>query len=115
LLLLRGLIGRGVLSHSLQKRWRVDYGQAHGRSPPTGLAVPYRAKDTPARQAEFSHPEVVIILTCLSYYYDGLSSEELAFILGRLPGSTEGKKEYESWMESAPGRTVPEKFRRLDG
>ncbi|KAK3348937.1 hypothetical protein B0T25DRAFT_519278 [Lasiosphaeria hispida] len=68
LLLLRGLLGRGVLSHSLQKRWKVNYGRAHDR-----------AKDTPARQAEFSHPDVVIILTCLSYYsYGGLSPAELA-------------------------------------
>ncbi|KAG7289874.1 hypothetical protein NEMBOFW57_006251 [Staphylotrichum longicolle] len=41
------------------------------------LAVPYRAKDSPAPRSEFSHPDVVIVLTCLSYYYQGLSNKTL--------------------------------------
>jgi hypothetical protein len=76
LLLLRGLLAGGVLQFTLgQKRWRVQYGLATTRTPPTKLAVPYRAKDSPSPRSEFSHPEVIIILTLLSYYYEGLTDE----------------------------------------
>ena len=62
LLLLRGLISRGIILSAIQdKRWRVDYGLDPKRSM---LAVPYRAKDCPAVRAEFSHPDVTIALTC---------------------------------------------------
>ena len=78
LLLLRGLFAGGVLAFVFgQKRWRVNYGVDSSRVPPTKLAVPYRAKDSPAPRSEFSHPDVVIVLTSLSYYYSGLNDEEL--------------------------------------
>ncbi|MGG6495561.1 UNVERIFIED_CONTAM: DUF3645 domain-containing protein, partial [Bacteroidetes bacterium 56_B9] len=47
------------------------------RVPPTKLAVPYRAKDMPSPRSEFSHPDVVLFLTSLSYYYGGLGDEDL--------------------------------------
>jgi hypothetical protein len=78
LLLLRGLLAGGVLPFCLgHKRWRVNYGPDHSRRPATKLSVPYRAKDNPAPRSEFSHPEVVVVLTCLSYYYAGLSDNDL--------------------------------------
>ncbi|KAK4155980.1 hypothetical protein C8A00DRAFT_41452 [Chaetomidium leptoderma] len=78
LFLLRGLLANGVILFALrQQRFRVNYGLAPDRRPPTMLAVPYRAKDSPAPRSEFSHPDAVIILTCLSYYYKGLSDDEL--------------------------------------
>jgi hypothetical protein len=39
----------------------------------TMLSVPYRAKDSPAARAKFSHPDATVVLTYLSYYYSGLS------------------------------------------
>jgi hypothetical protein len=78
LLLLRGLIAEGVLAFAFsQKRWRVDYGLVNNRMPPTRLAVPYRAMDSPSPRSEFSHPDVVILLTSLSYYYGGLSDDDI--------------------------------------
>lgn len=75
LYLLRGLIAHNILLFSLmEKRWKVDYGLDLKRSL---LAVPYRAKDSPAGKAEFSHPDVAITLTCLSYYYGGLEEHQL--------------------------------------
>ncbi|KAL8366668.1 hypothetical protein RB595_010505 [Gaeumannomyces hyphopodioides] len=102
LFLLRGLIAHGVLCFALQKRWRVNYGRADGRNPPTGLAVPFRAKDLPVPQAEFSHPDVVIILTCLSYHYGGLRDDELFRLIERLSLSADGEREYLTWVQSAP-------------
>jgi hypothetical protein len=98
LLLLRGLVARGVLCFGLRKRWGVDYGRTDTRDPPTGLAVPFRAKGLPTPRSEFGHPDVVIVLTCLSYYYSGLSSEELRASLERLALSADGERRYTSWV-----------------
>jgi len=103
LLLLRGLVAGGILVFSLQKRWRVNYGRTPNRKPPTGLAVPYRAKDAPAPRSEYSHPDLVILLTCLSYYYGGLGDSELSAVFERLSLSDGGEKEYQGWIECATG------------
>ncbi|KJZ70535.1 hypothetical protein HIM_10079 [Hirsutella minnesotensis 3608] len=114
LLLLRGLFAGGLLSHALgQKRWRVNYGITHGRRPPTRLAVPYRAKDCPAPRSEFSHTDVVIILTCLCFYYQGLSDDELFLSFEHLIHFDRDGAEYSSWVKDSP--KLPETFRRIDG
>ncbi|KAM3450666.1 hypothetical protein MY3296_005937 [Beauveria thailandica] len=114
LLLLRGLIAGRVLIFALrQKRWRVNYGLDPGRTPNTKLAVPYRAKDSPSTRAEFSHPDVVILLTCLSYYYEGLTDEALFTALAHLMRSDQAETEYEEWVADAPN--LPSSFHRLTG
>jgi len=114
LLLLRGLIACGILQFALsQKRWRVQYGLATARRPPTKLAVPYRAKNSPSPRAEFSHPEVIIILTLLSYYYDGLTDEDLFIAMGHLLESDQSDIEYQAWVRDAPA--LPLAFKQLQG
>ena len=111
LLLLKGLISGGVLAFALQqKRWRVNYGLDLSR---TMLAVPYRAKDKPATRAEFSHPDATILLTCLSYYYGGLSDEQLYTAFEKLFLSDHAQDEYEYWVQDAPN--LPFAFRQLTG
>ncbi|KAB5542462.1 hypothetical protein GE09DRAFT_1244749 [Coniochaeta sp. 2T2.1] len=89
----------GVLLFILgQKRFRVNYGLALDRQPPTMLAVPYRAKDIPSPRPEFSHPDVVIVLTCLSYYYHGLSHTELYTCLKLLNISDQADEEYTKYV-----------------
>ena len=111
LLLLRGLISGGVLSFALsQKRWRVNYGLDISR---TMLAVPYRAKDTPATRAEFSHPDTAMILTCLAYYYGGLSNDQLYKIFERLTMSDHAEEEYGQWV--AATKKLPNAFKQLKG
>ena len=111
LLLLRGLIACGVLMFALQqKRWRVNYGLDLSR---TMLAVPYRAKDIPATRAEFSHPDTTIVLTCLSYYYGGLSDEQLYVVFEKLLLCDRAQEEYEQWVQDAP--KLPSGCRRLTG
>ncbi|KAK0710370.1 hypothetical protein B0T21DRAFT_454868 [Apiosordaria backusii] len=103
LFLLRGLLAGGVLQFALgQKRFRVNYGLAPDRQPPTMLAVPYRAKDSPAPRSEFSHTDAVIILTCLSYYYRGLTDQELFISLEMLSNSDRAEQEYSSWSRASP-------------
>ena len=106
LLLLRGLLTSNILLFALsERRWRVDYGLVSGYRPTTMLAVPYRAKDVPAANTEFGHPDLTIILTCLSYYYAGLSEEQLRVSFEILLDQDEPSTEYALWIkvyESVP-------------
>ncbi|KKY29699.1 hypothetical protein UCDDA912_g10372 [Diaporthe ampelina] len=113
LLLIRGIIACGVLEFVLgQKRWRVNYGPA-SRTPPTQLAVPYRAKDSPSLRSEFSHPDVVIALTSLSYYYGGLSDDDLFVAMGHLMETDQSDVEYQAWVRDA--NDLPAAFKQLQG
>ncbi|KAK0972722.1 hypothetical protein LTR54_017496 [Friedmanniomyces endolithicus] len=114
LLLLRGLFAAGVLSFVFaQKRWRVNYGLHDTRKPPTKLAVPFRAKDMPSPRSEFSHPDVIIMLTTLSYYYGGLSEDNLAAAFEHLSRSDHADTEYDLWVQDAHG--MPTAFAQLEG
>jgi hypothetical protein len=113
ILLLRGILAGGVLAFALsQKRWRVNYGTA-SRSPPTKLAVPYRAKDSPSPRSEFSHPDVVVVLTSLCYYYDGLSDDDMFTALGHLVDTDQADAEYQVWVKNAS--SLPVAFHQLQG
>ncbi|KAL3419433.1 hypothetical protein PVAG01_09655 [Phlyctema vagabunda] len=110
-LLLKGLFAYGILKFAFgRKRWRVNYGLDPSR---TMLAVPYHAKDNPAARAEFSHPDATIVLTCLSYYYGGLSDEQIHASFEALLQSDQAQEEYERWVRDAPA--LPSHFRRLTG
>jgi len=106
LLVLRGLFACGTLLFALQKRWRVNYGLDGARLPKIALAVPYRAKDTPSPRSEYSHPDFVIILTSLSYYYGGLQEDELFLTFQHLLESDQPEFEYSNWAKANP--TIPE-------
>lgn len=114
LLLLRGLVADNILGFTFtQKRWRVNYGLAPDRRSATRLAVPYRAKDQPSPRSEFSHPEVIIILTCLAYYYEGLTDNDLFIAIDHLLRSDRADIEYSHWVH---GNTdVLDKFKTLAG
>lgn len=100
LLLLRGLFAGGVLRFAFeQKRWRVNYGLDPSR---TMLAVPYHGKDSPATRSEFSHPDATLVLTCLSYYYDGLTDEELNASFEALLQTDDPQVIYDGWVKDAP-------------
>ena len=110
ILLLRGLLAGGVLLHNLkEKRWRVDYGLDPTRSM---LAVPYRAKDSPALRAEFGHPEMILVLTCLSYYYGGLTNDQMEITFHLLFTTDSPDLRYEDWVK-AIAHTLPEHLRSL--
>ncbi|KAK1043786.1 hypothetical protein LTR74_018390 [Friedmanniomyces endolithicus] len=114
LLLLRGLFAAGVLSFVFgQKRWRVNYGLDSSRTPGTNLAVPYRAKDNPSPRSEFSHPDVIITLTTLSYYYGGLSEDDLATAFHHLARSDQADTVYQAWVKDA--HDMPAAFSQLQG
>jgi hypothetical protein len=110
-LLLKGLFACGILKFALeQKRWRVNYGLDQSR---TMLAVPYHAKDSPATRAEFSHPDATIVLTCLSYYYGGLSDQQIYASFEALLQSDDAPEEYARWVQDAPELLTA--FRQITG
>ncbi|KAH8997132.1 hypothetical protein EDB86DRAFT_3043676 [Lactarius hatsudake] len=113
ILLLRGLLvdGEGILGYVLkERRWRVDYGLDPSR---TLLAVPYRAKDVPSLRAEFGHPDVAIALTCLSYYYGGLTKEQVLQCFDLLTKLDNPDMEYDQWVVF--GEDVPTSLRQVNG
>lgn len=75
--------------------------------------MPYRAKDSPAPRSEFSHPDVVIILTSLNYYYAGICDDDLFLAFNHLNKSDQGDIEYQTWLVDAP--VLPHAYRHLSG
>ena len=115
LLLLRGLLASNMLLFALTaRRWRVDYGLVpwYGQTQ-TMLAVPYRAKDVPAPNTQFGHPDLTIILTCLSYYYGGLSQWQLRVAFETLLDQDDPFVEYALWVKEYDYETLPDWVRKL--
>ncbi|KAF8260954.1 hypothetical protein EI94DRAFT_1811014 [Lactarius quietus] len=114
ILLLRGLLvnGEGILGYVLkERRWRVDYGLDPRRQ--LLVAVPYRAKDVPSLKAEFGHPDVAIALTCLSYYYGGLTKKQVLQCVELLTKLDNPDMEYDQWVEFGEG--IPTSLRQVHG
>ena len=77
----------------------------------TMLAVPYRAKDVPAPNTQFGHLDLTIILTCLSYYYGGLTKEQLRTSFSILLDQDDPSTEYVLWLEQYDRELVPDSLR----
>jgi hypothetical protein len=97
--LLRGLLVNRILLMTLKKRWNVQYGLNPSREP---IAVPFHAKGVASESSEWGHPDVSILLTCLSFYYEGISLAHLKQSLEHLLKSDDPSQEYNSWT-SSPG------------
>jgi hypothetical protein len=74
-----------ILPHILGKIDRVSYGllsdeylTSHKVDPTSRrlLAVPFVGKDVPSANSEFSHPDVLIMLSIAAYMYEGLRKED---------------------------------------
>ena len=124
LLLLRGLFACNTLLFALsERRWRVDYGlqlpdqdgYRRRSSRDTWLAVPYRAKDVPAPGTQFGHPDITILLTCLSYYYTGLDEEQLRRSFRTLLNQDNPAAEYTLWVQDCGSNSLPSSLRNLGG
>ncbi len=70
-------------------------------------------QDVPSQRAEFRHPDVAIALTCLSYYYDGLSKDQVLQCFNLLAKLDNPVMEYEHWVES--GQDLPSELRQFNG
>ena len=63
--------------------------------------------------AEFGHPDVAIALTCLSYYYAGLTKEQVLQCFGLLAKLDNPNMEYDEWVRS--GNDIPVSLRQING
>ncbi|KAM3074144.1 hypothetical protein ACMFMG_003034 [Clarireedia jacksonii] len=97
LFLLRGLLVHRILLLCLKKRWHVQYGIHPLRDP---IAVPFHAKGVPSDQAEWGHPDVAIVLTCLAFYYEGLTTKQFHNSLEHLLKSDDPASEYDRWTHA---------------
>lgn len=73
----RGFIAHGLLLHGLETRHRVNYGLNTSAEAKTKMAVPYSASDTPKLRAQYSHPDMELVYTTLSYFHDGITELQL--------------------------------------
>ncbi|CAE7206919.1 unnamed protein product [Symbiodinium necroappetens] len=113
MLALRGFLACAVLEHCMQKRHSVEYGvgQKHAKR----LAVPYKASNTPSERSEFGHPDCAIMLTLLSYFYDGLSRAQLKQAFEALLSYDESvqKGRYDAWFSLSQGMKPVEETRTV--
>jgi hypothetical protein len=103
--LLRGLFVHRILIATLKKRWNVQYGLHPTRVP---IAVPFLAKGVPSPTAEWGHPDMAITLTCLSFYYQGLSGCQFKEAFAHLVKTDEPNLQYEKWFPK--GINVPKEL-----
>ncbi|CAO2653039.1 Nn.00g024500.m01.CDS01 [Neocucurbitaria sp. VM-36] len=92
---LRGMFVHTILLSSQKKRWNVQYGLHPTRDP---VAVPYHAKGVPSPTSEWGHPDVAILLTCLSFYYQGLDLAQFKQAFEQLSKADEPSIEYDKWI-----------------
>lgn len=106
LLVIRGFIIHKILVLCLNKRWNVQYGLHPNRAP---VAVPFEAKGKPSEQAEFGHPDVAIIFTCLAFYYTGLNDAQFSMSIQHVLTSNDPAAQYEMFISECP--SLPEALR----
>jgi hypothetical protein len=79
-----------ILPHALGKINRVSFGllddeylDSHQSDPISRrqLAIPFIGKDVPSGKSEFSHPDVVIMLSISAYRYEGLRRQDFKELL----------------------------------
>ena len=114
ILSLRGWLSFGLLFHALAARHRVNYGL--DRSSKKKMAVPFAASDTPKDASEFSHPDMAIIYTILSWLHDGLSLDQFQQVLEKLDehGLTSKRVIFQSWLDSAKADIDQELIQSFD-
>ncbi|KAE8372270.1 hypothetical protein BDV26DRAFT_274461 [Aspergillus bertholletiae] len=102
--LLRGILVHGLLLLCLKKRWNVQYGLHPSRDP---IAVPFHAKGVPSDYAEWGHPDVAILFTCLAFYHEGLTQEQCRRSLQAILKSDDPATMYDRWTQGS-GAILPE-------
>ena len=68
----------------------------------------------PSLRSEFGHPDVAICLTCLSYYYGGLTPSQVQECFDLLIKLDNPPLEYEKWVKRG-GNDIPEPLHQLIG
>ena len=107
LMIVRGLLSTEILLFCLKKRWSVDYG-VDVKTKRRLMAVPFRGKDTPIERTEFGHTDVGIVFSHLSYYYSGLSDEQMKDALTKMKSQSQRDSEYQTWTDASAAEEMAE-------
>ena len=75
------------------------------------MTADHERQDVPSQRAEFAHPDVAITLTCLSYYYDGLTKRQVLSCFELLAKLDDPEIEYNYWVEL--GKEIPAELRHF--
>eukprot|EP01084_Bolivina_argentea_P234360 394563_1 len=109
ILLMNGLLYQECLFLVLTRRFTVNYGIHKSRNN-TLMAVPFRAKNTPSERSEYSHPDIAIMYTILSYYHTGLNDEMLNQIFKHKAISNY----YNKWLQKIETNTIPKQWKYVN-
>ncbi|CAF4456495.1 unnamed protein product [Rotaria sp. Silwood2] len=74
-LLAKAWLHHDILYHVMSYRYRVEHGLSDRRE--KEIAIPFRGKNLPSEKSEFSHSDIMIGFTILSYLYRGLNFEQV--------------------------------------
>ena len=118
-LALRAFLASGILTHCLTRRNRVNFGISRVDKPEKEnrrVAVPFRASDTPADRAEYAQPDIMMTLTYIAYYEDGLTRENFKEAIEKLLTLEPNKQktEYKSWFNSSKALIPREEQNLID-
>ncbi|CAF4909067.1 unnamed protein product, partial [Rotaria sp. Silwood1] len=75
LLLAKAWLHHDILYHVMNYRYRVEYELSGKRE--KEIAISFRGKDLSSENSEFTHPDIMIDFTILSYLYRGLDLEQV--------------------------------------
>jgi hypothetical protein len=111
LILIRGILAFGILNSVLQKRYRVSYG-VNSKSDRL-MAVPFIAKDVASERTEFGHPDIAIFLTIFSYYFSGLSREQLKQVFDKIAFLQQPDEVYHTFVKEIPEDKMIDSLRQF--
>ncbi|OCB06993.1 DUF3638 family protein [Tetrahymena thermophila SB210] len=100
-LLAKAWLSHNLFYHVMSYRYRVEYGLSEKRQ--KEMAIPFKAKDQPSEKSEFSHPDIMIGFTILSYLYNGLTYDQFkSTILKLYHDEREDKNEIlQQWVDES--------------
>ena len=72
-----------IAGYVFGERFNVDYGLPHHVQDASQamMAIPYKAKDAPIPNSQFEHTDVQLGFTILSYFYKGLTQDQVKLVL----------------------------------
>ncbi|CAF5008289.1 unnamed protein product, partial [Rotaria sp. Silwood1] len=96
---MKAWLSHELLYHVMSYRYRVEYGLSEKKG--KEIAIPFRGKDLPSENSEFSHPDIMIGFTILSYLYRGLDLIQVKHGLMRLKSDRKQDKDslLQKWVQ----------------
>ena len=71
-------------------------------------------QDVPSLRSEFGHPDIVLSLTCLAYYYGGLTTDQVTECFRLVNNLDNPSLEYARWVEQG-GESIPSAIQQIIG